>query len=365
MLQSGSDAYPFILNDIDGDPMMIEGNAPPTLLIFFEADCQTCQLTFSYLNRLFEMIAPNGGRIFGISQDARRETRTFIEQTGCKFPILFDQGLKVSREYDPEAVPAVFLLDRNFKVSRTMIGFNKAHLNAAAKEMMLTLGMSYDILALDFDGNPNYKSGSMPRHRESETLIEGPAWPDLSVRGGGEDAGVESPIEVLPAVSVPGPAPSAAGTHVHIEESVKLPSIAIIDPGIEVRELETNGEHAGFAASRVLVHEEHDPQEFCAERGYGDGLPVIPPTLARVEKFLARTDVPPEEIIARISPARSAATVEKDCCQWSDGGLCSGDDEASDRFDPRGRGREVCAISPAMPLSVFVAPDHSEWPCSG
>nr|WP_018636337.1 hypothetical protein [Parafrankia elaeagni] len=45
------------------------------------------------------------------------------------------------------------------------------------------------------------------------------------------------------------------------------------------------------------------------DRMWTDGLPVMPPTIDRVEQFLAHTDRAPDEIIAEMLPDRRAATV--------------------------------------------------------
>ncbi len=42
-----------------------------------------------------------------------------------------------------------------------------------------------------------------------------------------------------------------------------------------------------------------------------DGLPIIPPTQSRVNKFLKYTDLKPDEVIAILPPKRGTATVEK------------------------------------------------------
>jgi hypothetical protein len=46
------------------------------------------------------------------------------------------------------------------------------------------------------------------------------------------------------------------------------------------------------------------------ERRWGDGLPVVPPTLQRVERMLAQTRRARSEVVARIAPGYGAATVE-------------------------------------------------------
>lgn len=48
--------------------------------------------------------------------------------------------------------------------------------------------------------------------------------------------------------------------------------------------------------------------EFCNERGWTDGLPVVPPTSERVERMLAFCDRPWDEPLAMIPPRYGAAT---------------------------------------------------------
>lgn len=48
--------------------------------------------------------------------------------------------------------------------------------------------------------------------------------------------------------------------------------------------------------------------ELCRERGWGDGLPIVPPTAQRVEKMLEYCDRPWDEPIASVPPRSGAAT---------------------------------------------------------
>ncbi len=45
--------------------------------------------------------------------------------------------------------------------------------------------------------------------------------------------------------------------------------------------------------------------------GWGDGLPLLPPTEARVRALLDATPLPPDHVVAVLPPERGAATVEK------------------------------------------------------
>ena len=52
-------------------------------------------------------------------------------------------------------------------------------------------------------------------------------------------------------------------------------------------------------------------QELFLRRGWSDGLPVVPPTVARVKQALAFTDRAPTEVLGEVEPLKGLATVEK------------------------------------------------------
>ncbi len=64
-------------------------------------------------------------------------------------------------------------------------------------------------------------------------------------------------------------------------------------------------------ARRIEVAELEDEFELAYERGWSDGLPVVPPTEARVLKMLAGTTRSPSEIVGIIPPDNVPATIEK------------------------------------------------------
>ncbi len=67
-----------------------------------------------------------------------------------------------------------------------------------------------------------------------------------------------------------------------------------------------------LTSARHIV--DSDPEAFGAlalERGWGDGLPVVPPTPERVAAMLATVGWDPEEVIAALPPLRAPCTVEK------------------------------------------------------
>ncbi len=189
-------------------------------MVFFETDCPTCRLTLPYLKKL-----PN---VTAISQDV------LTQEMSLPFEVIVDRDLSLSRKYDPETVPAVYLLDAQDRVVRSFVGFDKADLNK------LAAAMGVPPIADAHDGNPASKPGCMSRHREGYT--------------------------------------QAAEVQAQAAPTMRASRITVDDP------------YAHFA---------------------DDPLPVVPPTVERVERMLAATPLPPEEVVALIPPNYGAATVEK------------------------------------------------------
>ena len=212
----------------------------PALLVFFETDCPTCQLTLPYLNALNS----DSVQLLGISQDTEPATQEFVRQMQIRFPVEIDRDLKISRAYDPQTVPTIFLLDKAGKVQHAVVGFDKAALNELAAEV------GHAPIAPEHDGAPPWKPGCSSRHLEPETQAE---------------------------TETPG---------IHFLRKTAEP------------------------ASRVMLAEQEDPFAYCMQH-FGDALPVIPPTVERVEAMLKATGLPAEEVVARVPPVYGEATVEK------------------------------------------------------
>ena len=66
-----------------------------------------------------------------------------------------------------------------------------------------------------------------------------------------------------------------------------------------------------FAARPIEITPLEDDIEACFERGWSDGLPVVPPTEVRVLRMLVGTTRPAGEVIGAIPPNLAPCTVEK------------------------------------------------------
>ncbi len=82
------------------------------------------------------------------------------------------------------------------------------------------------------------------------------------------------------------------------------------EPGMQYRLVARFG-NSGLAARRIELPPEADLEEICYERGWTDGLPVVPPTEERVLAMLDGTRRAPSEVIGLIPPNLIECTVEK------------------------------------------------------
>lgn len=68
-----------------------------------------------------------------------------------------------------------------------------------------------------------------------------------------------------------------------------------------------SGERRRIAFSGEL----REINRFFYKRGWGDGLPLVPPTQEAVSEMLAGTDLPPEHLVGKLVPRGGKATVER------------------------------------------------------
>lgn len=83
-----------------------------------------------------------------------------------------------------------------------------------------------------------------------------------------------------------------------------------VGPGVS-EALQARYGETGLAARRIPTGAWDDPHEVCYERGWSDGLPVVPPTDERILRMLAGTRRRPGEVVGLVPPNLAPCTVEK------------------------------------------------------
>lgn len=82
------------------------------------------------------------------------------------------------------------------------------------------------------------------------------------------------------------------------------------DPGMPEK-LAVRFGAGSLAARRLELGDEEDDIEACFDRGWSDGLPVVPPTELRVIRMLAGTSRDSAEVIGDVPPDYAPCTIEK------------------------------------------------------
>jgi peroxiredoxin len=161
MLAVGDRAPDFALVDAEGATRAL-GEAlatGPVVIAFLKADCAACNLAFPYLERLRQAYPDRAWTLWGVSQHPARAAQWFARNTGVTFPLLIDgEDFPVSRAYDPDATPTIFLVDGG-EVRAVLVGFAKAELNGLATRIAALTGTEPAEVAPEDDGKPSFRPG--------------------------------------------------------------------------------------------------------------------------------------------------------------------------------------------------------------
>jgi peroxiredoxin len=108
----------------------------PVVAAFFKISCPVCQMTFPFLERIFQRYGGDGVTFLAISQDDAKSTKEFAQKYGVTFPLVTDEkNYPVSNAYGLTNVPTIFLIEPDGTVKVSCTGFVKADLETIAKEL--------------------------------------------------------------------------------------------------------------------------------------------------------------------------------------------------------------------------------------
>ena len=93
-------------------------------LDFWATWCPPCKKSMPYLNALRNEFLDQGFEIIAISVDENPEiARQFLQQHPVDYLIAMDPGGQCPKEYDVQAMPSAFFIDRKGKIRYIHLGF--------------------------------------------------------------------------------------------------------------------------------------------------------------------------------------------------------------------------------------------------
>ncbi|MDE3094702.1 MAG: TlpA family protein disulfide reductase [Chloroflexota bacterium] len=162
MVQPGAAAPDFTLPGLDGLEYALHEavGKGPVLLAFWQKDCGTCKLAAPYLDRLYDAYENLTWSFWAICQNDAGGAASFVRQYGFRPTVLVDgPGLGVSRIYDPESTPTLYLIEPEQGVTLVSTGFAKDELNEISRRVAGYAGAEYVEVAPPGDGAPPFKPG--------------------------------------------------------------------------------------------------------------------------------------------------------------------------------------------------------------
>jgi cytochrome c biogenesis protein CcmG/thiol:disulfide interchange protein DsbE len=94
------------------------------LVDFWASWCVPCRRSFPWMNEMQRKYADDGLVIVGINMDAASEdANTFLRDTPAEFRIVYDPDGELARQFEVEAMPSSYVIDRNGNVAAKHLGF--------------------------------------------------------------------------------------------------------------------------------------------------------------------------------------------------------------------------------------------------
>jgi thiol-disulfide isomerase/thioredoxin len=116
---------------------VLEGYAGKVVLVDFWASwCSPCLQSFPWMNELQQKHGGEGLVVIAVNLDQDRTLAdAFLSKTPAKFRMEFDPAGTVARQFDVQAMPTSFLIDRKGKIRVRHAGFKEK--NRAEREQQI------------------------------------------------------------------------------------------------------------------------------------------------------------------------------------------------------------------------------------
>jgi len=121
-----SDSAPdFTLKSLEGSNLRLEEYRGQVVLLNFWASwCGPCRQEMPLLDRLHHRYEDTGFAVLGVNVEGEpTPAQEIVDKTNVTFPILIDDGQKVSEMYNLQAMPSTVVIDRDGVVRYIHLGY--------------------------------------------------------------------------------------------------------------------------------------------------------------------------------------------------------------------------------------------------
>lgn len=124
--QKGFFAPNFVLSDLTGKEYQLSNLQGNIIIVNVWASwCKPCQYEMPAMQEIYEKYKDSGLILLAVNnthQDNVSDVLEFVQKNDLTFPILLDVEGFVSTQYQVQALPSTFFIDKNGKISQIVIG---------------------------------------------------------------------------------------------------------------------------------------------------------------------------------------------------------------------------------------------------
>lgn len=125
----------------DGTPLNIAGfKGKVTYVDFWASWCGPCLQSFPFMAETYKEFKPKGFELIAVNLDEEREAAdAFLAKQHADFTIASDPAGDCPRQYDVQAMPSSFLIDRKGNIRHVHLGFrekDKAEIRAQIEALL-------------------------------------------------------------------------------------------------------------------------------------------------------------------------------------------------------------------------------------
>ncbi|MEF3245614.1 MAG: TlpA family protein disulfide reductase [Caldisericaceae bacterium] len=116
------------LSDLKGKVVLID---------FWATWCGPCRMTIPHVEAIYEKYKGKGVEVLGVNLDQGNieKVQQFIKDYGMKYLIIADPNSKVGSLYGVNSIPRFFIVDKNGRIAKVIVGYQDNLGDVISKEI--------------------------------------------------------------------------------------------------------------------------------------------------------------------------------------------------------------------------------------
>lgn len=131
--------------------------AGPLVVVVWKRECPVCRMALPFHQRL--ALRYPGATVLGLSQNTAAETEAYCAENGITFPQVCDSDLSVTRAYDIDVVPTLFLTGQSGTIDIAGSGWDASVVEEVGIRLAGIAGVPAEPIVRPDDDVPAFRPG--------------------------------------------------------------------------------------------------------------------------------------------------------------------------------------------------------------